>query len=38
MKIEYQKPELKKYGNLEDITKASQIKGMDGSDSKSSAS
>jgi hypothetical protein len=38
MEKKYQKPKLIRYGNLEDITKASQIKGIDGSDNKSSAS
>lgn len=38
MKKKYKSPKLKKYGDLKDITKASKIKGMDGSDNKSSAS
>ena len=29
---EYEKPELKKYGNLKDITKGTKFKALDGSD------
>jgi len=38
MKKAYEKPELKSYGDLLEITKASHVKGMDGSDMQSSAS
>lgn len=38
MEKKYEKPELKTYGNLMKITKASHVKGMDGSDDNQSAS
>ena len=34
----YEKPELEIHGNLTEITKASHIKGIDGSDDNESAS
>jgi len=34
----YEKPELEIYGDLAEITKASQVKGIDGEDMQGSAS